>query len=166
MASVREPDPMASYLMAQQARVLECLMSFAGGEAPSALCTVRAIIRALGDAEAEVLYPAFSRIQRPPEIEYLLTDSRDSRARQLEALETVARRRGPRLRKLAAVELADQLRRQFEQQVSELIPVLASRLPRPLYRSIASAFVARCQLALAGGVHDRRSPRRAPSRVG
>ena len=164
MASVREPDPMASYLLAQHARVLECLAGFASGEGAGALSTVRSIIRALGDAESEVLYPAFSRVRVPLEIEYLLTDSRDSRARQLEALETVARRRGPRLRKLAAVELADQLRRQFEQQVSELIPVLASRLPRALYRSIASAFVARCQLALAGGVHDRRSPRRAPQR--
>ena len=127
---------------------------------------MRSILRALGDAETEVLYPAFSRIQVPLEIDYLLTDSRDSRARQLEALDTVARKRGPRLRKLAAVELADQLQRHFEQQVSELIPVLASRLPRALYRSIASAFVARCQLALAGGVQDGRALRRAPARAG
>lgn len=150
MATVREPDPMTSYLLAQHARVLECLTGFASGERPCALSTVRAIILALGEAETDILFPAFSRIRLPLEIEYLLNDSRDSRARQVEALGAVARRRAPRLRKLAAVELADQIQRHFQQQVGELIPVLASRLPRALYRSIASSFVARCELALEG----------------
>jgi hypothetical protein len=158
MVSVRERDPLASYLLAQHTHVLECLTRFAGGERGSVLSSVRSVIRALRDAETEVLYPAFSRLQLPLEIAYLLTDSRDSRARQLEALETLARKRGPRLKKLAAVELADELQRHFQQQVSELIPVLASRLPRALYRSIVSTFVARCQRALEGATHERRAP--------
>jgi hypothetical protein len=161
MGSAREPDPMAKYLLAQHIRVLECLASFASGAAASALSPVRSIVRALRDAETEVLYPAFSRVQVPLEIGYLLTDSRDNRARQVDALETLAHTRGPRRKKLAAIELADQLQRHFQQQVSELIPVLASRLPRALYRSIVSTFVARCEGALDGGVHDRRAPRRA-----
>ena len=55
-------------------------------------------------------------------------------------------------------KLADELQRHFQQQVSELIPVLASRLPRALYRSIVSTFVARCQRALEGATHERRAP--------
>src|SRR6476619_3823683 len=157
MGSVREPDPMATYLMAQQTRVLECLTSVVNGEVGPAVSTVRSIIRALAEAETEVLYPAFSRIQVPLEIEYLLADSRDSRARQLDALETLAHKRGSRQRKLAAVELADQLQRHFQHQVCELIPVLASRLPRALYRSIVSAFVARCELVLGGGGQGARA---------
>lgn len=161
MGTLREPDPLVGYLLAQQTRVLECLTRFASGDGASVLSTVRPIVRALGDAETEVLYPTFSRVQLPLEIEYLLTDSRDSRARQLDALDALAHKRTPRLRKLAAVALAEQIQRHFEQHVSELIPVLASRLPRALYRSIASRFVGHCQLALERAKDDRRAPRRA-----
>jgi SOS-response transcriptional repressor LexA len=165
MGSLREPDPLVGYLLAQQTRVLEWLTSFASGEGGSALSKVRPIVRALGDAETEVLYPAFSRLQLPLEIQYLLTDSRDSRARQLEALDALAHKRMPHLRTLAAIELAEHIQRHFEQHVSELIPVLASRLPRPVYRSIVSRFVGHCQLALERAKTDRRAPRRAQATV-
>ena len=165
MGILREPDPLAGYLLAQQTRVLECLTSFATGNDASALSDVRPIVRALGQAEADVLYPAFSRLQLPLEIEYLLTDSRDSRARQLESLDALAQKRAPRLRKLAALELADQIQRHCEQHVSELIPVLASRLPRALYRSIVSRFVGQCELVLERAESDHRAPGRAPVSV-
>jgi hypothetical protein len=168
MGSLREPDPAATYLLEQHNRVLECLTRFASGEGAAELSKVRPIVRALRDAETEVLYPAFSRLQLPREIEYLLTDSRDSRARQLEALDALAHKRQPRLRKLAAVELADRIQTHGQQHVSELIPVLASRLPRALYSSIVSRFIARCEGALQTnprGRHVRPNLRSEDSRV-
>jgi len=162
MGSVREPDPMATYLVAQQQRVLEYLASFVSGGGASALSTVRTIVRALRDGETEVLYPALSRLQLPAEIELLLADSRDSRAHQLDALDALAHKRGSRARKLAAIELADQVQHHFQQHMCELIPALASRVPRALYRSVAARFVARCQDGLDG--LGRRAPARSDER--
>jgi len=143
MGAFREEDPLATLLAAEQMRVVECVLQFAAGDRAGHIAEARRIVRALGDAETNVLYPAFSRVSVRPETERLLDDSRDNRAQQLAALDVLAHKRSPRLRKLAAVELCDQINHHGIQHVSLLIPVLSSQLPRPLYRSICQAFKTR-----------------------
>jgi hypothetical protein len=155
MATVREPDPLATFLVAQQKCVLECLTAFVRGEGAGRLSRMRTLIRALGEAEAEVLYPALARLPLPAELALLLADSRDSRARQLDAIDALAHKRGPRLRKLAGLELTDQIQHHFQQHVSELVPALASRSPRVVYRAIAARFAARCQAGLEAAKSQR-----------
>ena len=148
MGTYREQDPLAAHLSAQQANVLDCLMRYANGEGAANISEARRLITALADAEREVLYPAFTRVSLKPETERLLDDSRGNRAQQLEALDALAHKRSPRLRKLAAVALSDTIDHHGKQHTSLLIPVLASQLPRPLYRSIVHTFIARVEGAL------------------
>ena len=142
MATFREQDALTALIQREQARVLDCLMRFANGEGAGALAEVRRILRALADAQTEVLYPAFSRARLRLETQRLLDDSRCDRAEQLAALDGLAQRRATRLRKLAAVKLIDLIRHDDERLISLLLPVLMSQLPRPLYRSITYAFIA------------------------
>jgi hypothetical protein len=73
----------------------------------------------------------------------LLEDSRGNRAQHLAALDALARKRAVPLRKLAAVQLCDLIAHHGEQHTSLLLPVLASQLPRPVYRSLGHQFMAR-----------------------
>jgi hypothetical protein len=82
----------------------------------------------------------------------LLEDNRDNRARQLETLDALVHKRSPRLRRLKAVELADQIQHHGLQLATLLIPVLRSQLPRTLYGALANAFTAR----YLGELPDRR----------
>jgi hypothetical protein len=143
MGTYRDHDPLAAFLTEQQSHVLDCIMQFASGEGAARLTEARRRLHALAEAEAEVLYPAFSRVNLKLESEHLLEDSRGNRAEQMAALDVLAHKRAPRLRKLAAVELCDRIHHHGVQHASQLIPVLASQLPRPLYRSIVAAFTAR-----------------------
>lgn len=161
MGTYREDDPLATFLRAQQAKIAEGLLEFANGGGAPAIAKVRAMVHALSAAETEVLHPAFSRVQLPLEAERLLEDCRDSRAEQLEALDALAHKRAPRLRKLAAVELTDRIQHHARQHLALLLPVLASRLPRVMHRSLAATFIARCQHTLEHVAHERPETRRA-----
>lgn len=165
MGTYREQDPLAALLAAQQTRVLECLMSFATGDGAGRLAEARRILRALADAETNVLYPAFSRVNVRPETQRLLDDSRGNRAQQLEALDGLAHKRAPRLRKLAVLELCDLIKHHGMQHISLLVPVLASQLPRPLYRSIVQAFTARYERGLPARTREPRRQRTMVSTV-
>lgn len=143
MGTYREQDPLAVFLTAEQNRLLDSIKQFANGDGAAHITEARRIIRALAEAEANVLYPAFSRVRLALETERLLEDSRGNRAQQLAALDVLARKRAVPLRKLAAVELCDLIAHQGEQHTSLLIPVLASQLPRPVYRSMGHQFMAR-----------------------
>jgi hypothetical protein len=143
----RASDPLSELLAREQTRVIECVQRFASGEGAAALSKARQIVRALADAEDTVLAPAFVRVVLRSEEQCLVDDARGERARQLTALDTLARKRGARLRKLAALELCDQLQHHAN-QCARLIPVLASQLPRLLFRAIAGAFATRYQAGL------------------
>jgi hypothetical protein len=145
MGTFREPDALSTLLLREQARLLESLQEFASGAGASALVEARRVLHALADVETNVLYPVFSRVHLRPETERLLEDYRDARAQQLAAVDALAHKRSSRLRKLAMVELADIIQHHGRQHVSLLIPVLASQLPRPMYRSIVHAVTARYQ---------------------
>jgi hypothetical protein len=155
MGAYREEDPLAILLAAEQMRVVECVLQFATVGGAGHIAEARRILRALGDAETNVLYPAFSRVALRPETERLLEDCRGNRAQQLAALDVVAHKRAPRLRKLAALEVCDQINHHGIQHVSLLVPVLSSQLPRPLYRSICQAFKTRYE----GGIEVRADQR-------
>jgi hypothetical protein len=157
MGTYREQDPLAVFLMSQQTRLLECLKQFANGEGATRIAEARRILIALGEAETAVLYPAFSRVRLHFETERLLEDSRGNRAQQLAAVDALARKRAAPLRKLAAVELCDLIAHHGEQHTSLLIPVLASQLPRPVYRSLTHAFVARMEGQLEQAQHATKS---------
>jgi len=150
MATFREPDALSNLLMREQARVLDSLQDFSSGAGASALAEARRVLHALADVETNVLYPVFSRVHLRPETERLLDDCRDARAQQLAAVDALAHKRSPRLRKLAMVELADVIQHHGQQVVSLLVPVLSSQLPRPMYRSIVHAFTARYEAELEG----------------
>jgi hypothetical protein len=156
----REQDPLAALLTREHARVLECLMRFAKGDGAVVTAEARRVLSALHHAETNVLYPAFSRVSLRPETARLLEDCRGGRAQQLAALAALAHKRAGRLRKLAAVQLGDLVQHHGQQHISLLIPVLASCLPRLLYRSIVQAFAACYQDALAQGAHAPPSRRR------
>jgi hypothetical protein len=143
MGTYREQDPLAVFWTGEQNRLLDCIKQFANGEGAARITEARGIIRALADAEAEVMYPAFSRVRLPLETERLLEDSRGNRAQHLEALDALARKRAAPLRKLAAVQLCDLIAHHGEQHTSLLMPVLASQLPRPVYRALSHQFMAR-----------------------
>jgi hypothetical protein len=149
MATHRAPDPLAASLRREQARVLACLGQFGIDRKAAVLAEAARIVRALADAEAEVLHPAFSRVRLRADIQQLLDDSRDDRAEQLSALERLARRRAPRLRKLAAVQAMELVRIHGERLTTVLVPVLASQLAAPVFRCIVQAFVTRYDAALA-----------------
>lgn len=164
MGTYREQDPLAAFLIGQQTRVVEGVLELASGAGAGRANETRHILRALGDAETNVLYPAFSRVSLRPETQRLLDDCRGNRAEQISLLDVLAHKRAVRLRKLAAVELCDRINHHGEQHVSLLIPVLASQLPRPLYRSIVHAFTARYEGELAHALHTR-EPRRQRAMV-
>jgi hypothetical protein len=142
MGTYREQDPLAVFLTAEQNRLLDCIKQFANGEGAARITEARRIIRALAAAEASVLYPAFSRARLQLETDRLLEDSRGNRAQHLAALDALARKRAVPLRKLAAVQLCDLIAHHGEQHTSLLLPVLASQLPRPVYRSLSHQFMA------------------------
>ena len=164
MGTYREQDPLAAFLMGQHRRVLDCLRQYANGEGASQLTEARTILRALDEAETSVLFPAFSRVQLRLETERLLEDSRGNRAEQLALLDVLAHKRAARSRKLAAVELYDLIEHHAEQEITLLIPVLASQLPRALYRSIVHVFTDRFQGQLDHGLQPRQ-PRRARTMI-
>lgn len=143
MGTYREPDALSTLLLREQARVLESLQQFTSGAGAGALAEARRVLRALGEAEENVLYPAFSRVQLRPETQRLLDDCRGARARHLEAIDALAHKRAARLRKLAMVELCDLIQHHGKQHVALLFPVLSSQLPRVLYRSLVHTFTAR-----------------------
>jgi hypothetical protein len=165
MGTYREQDPLATFLMSQQSRVLDCLKGFANGEGAACITEARRILRALGEVETAVLYPAFSRVRLHFETERLLEDSRGNRAQHLAALDALSRKRAAPLRKLAAVELCDLIAHHGEQHTSLLIPVLASQLPRPVYRAMAHTFVARFEGELEGAVQQAK-PKQAAFATG
>jgi hypothetical protein len=160
MGTYREQDPLTAHLSAQQTRVLDCLRRFADGEGAANISEARRILTALAEAERDILYPAFTRVAVKPETQALLDDSRGNRAQHLEGLDALAHKRAPRLRKLAAVALSDLIDHHGKQHASLLIPVLASQLPRPLYRSIVHTFVARVEgtLEQAPATHGKSKP--------
>jgi hypothetical protein len=144
MTTYRERDPLTERILREHAGVLACINRVARGDAPAReLAGGREILRALAAAEAHVLYPAFGRVALRLETERLLEDNRDNRARQLETLDALVHKRSPRLRRLKAVELADQIQHHGLQLATLLIPVLRSQLPRTLYGALANAFTAR-----------------------
>lgn len=143
MGTFSEPDPLADFFTRERTRVLQCLTRYADGEGAAALGEARDILRALDDAETHVLYPAFSLVTLRPETQRLLDDSRGARAEQLAALDALAHKRAVRLRKLGAVALSDEIQHHARQQISQMLPVLSSQLPRVRYRSIVSAFTSR-----------------------
>jgi hypothetical protein len=149
MSAYREQDPLVALLQREHQRILDGVDGFVREGGASAISHARHILLALADAEAHVLYPAFTRVSLRPETQRLLDDSRDSRARQLAVLAVLARRRAPRLRKVAQAELAERLEHHVVQHGSLLIPVLASQLPRALHRSLGQAFLTRYDGSLA-----------------
>ena len=152
MGTYRERDPLIEGILREHASVLACINRVARGEAPAReLAGGRQILQALAAAEAAILYPAFDRVTLRLETERLLADSRDNRARQLETLDVLVHKRSPRLRRLKAVELADQIQHHSLQLGTMLIPVLRSQLPRTLYGAVANAFTARYLDELADG---------------
>jgi hypothetical protein len=164
MGTYREQDPLAALLIEQESRVLDSVLRFASGDGASALSEARRILRALAAAETNVLYPAFSRVSLRPETQRLLEDSLGNREQHLAGLDVLAHKRAARLRKLSAVELCDRIRHHDVQHVSLLIPVLASQMPRPLYRSIVQAFKARFEGELTPALRTR-EPRRQRAQV-
>jgi hypothetical protein len=158
MAAQREQDPLVALLDREHRRVLDSVDRFAREGGASVLAHARQILRALAEAETHVLYPAFGRVSLRPETQRLLDDNRDSRTRQLVMLDALARRRAIPLRKLAQAELTESLEHHALQHGTLLIPVLASQLPRALYRSLGHAFRARYERSLAQG---HRAPERA-----
>ncbi len=154
MGTFREPDALSNLLMREQARVLESLQAFASGDGAPALAEARRVLHALEDVETNVLYPVFSRVHMRPETERLLDDCRDARAQQLAAVDALAHKRSPRLRKLAMVELADLIAHHGQQVVSLLVPVLSSQLPRAMYRAIVHTFTARYEDQFDGAVKN------------
>jgi hypothetical protein len=155
MGTYRAPDPLAALLAQEQARIIDCLQQFADGQGAGAITAARRIMSALLEAETTVLQPAFARVSLRLEAQLLLETMRDDRAQQLEALYTLARKRAPRSRKLAAIALADVIRRHAQQHTALLIPVLASQLPRPVHRSLAQAFSAHYEAALQRSASPR-----------
>jgi len=141
MGAFRFQDPLVTLIAREQARVLECLVETTSDRA-AALVQARYIIRALSEAETAILFPAFSRVRLRPEQQHLLDDSRNARAEHLDALTALARRRQPRLAKLAAIQLCETIAHHNERLSTELISVLASQLPRALYARIVQAFSA------------------------
>ena len=160
MGTYREQDPLAVFLVGQQSRVLDCLKQFANGEGAACITEARRILRALGEVEAAVLYRRFLACGLHFETERLLEDSRGNRAQHLAALDALARKRAAPLRKLAAVELCDLIAHHGEQHTSLLIPVLASQLPRPMYRALAHTFVSRVEGGARGSATDRETETR------
>ena len=147
MGTYRQPDPFLTFLMREEARVLECLhaLATAGVARAAPLASARRCLRTLADAEATVLRPAFTRVRLAPETQALLDDSRGDIDEQLAQLAQLGRKRALTGQKIAALQLADAIKRHGLQLVTQLVPVLASQLPRAMYRSIANAFMARYQ---------------------
>ena len=144
MGTYRERDPLTELILREHVSVLECINRVARGDAPAReLTAARQILQGLAAAEASVLYPAFGRVTLRLDTERLLDDCRDNRARQEETLDVLMHKRSPRLRRLKAVELCDQVQHHGVQLVTMLIPVLRSQLPRTLYGAVANAFAAR-----------------------
>lgn len=146
MGTFRQLDPFLAFLICEQARVLEHVNSLASGTGASrahATAEAKRILTALADAEAAVLVPAFSRVRLRPETQALLDDSRGERAEQLAALEQLARKRAVTGKKLAALQLGELVKSYSEQLVTLLVPVLASQMPRAMYRAMAQAFMTR-----------------------
>ena len=145
MGTYREQDPLTAFLARQQRRVLEAITALGNGDPGASAAEPREVIRALAEAEAQVLYPTFSRVTLDLATERLLEDMRGERAIQLEKLEALAHKRAPALKKLGAVALADAIEHHHHAHASRLIPVLASRLPRPIYRALVGAFISRVE---------------------
>ncbi|HTL38829.1 MAG TPA: hypothetical protein VL326_37115 [Kofleriaceae bacterium] len=124
-------------------RVRACIERFANGERAKALGEAQQIVRAFAAAELKVLFPMLGRVRLRPEVQHLLADAQDDRSRELASLETLAHTRGARARKLAAVQLMDQLREHVERRTLHFNPTLASQLPRVQYRAVVEAFI-RC----------------------
>lgn len=147
MALFREPDPLTDFLTRTQRSLLASVEAIGNGEGSARVAEVRRLLSALDDAESTILSAAFGRVTLDVAIERLLEDARGERGRQLEKLEALALKRAPRLRKLGAVALADAIEHHHRACLARSIPVLASRLPRPVYRAVASAFIARVEQA-------------------
>ncbi|NVB82439.1 MAG: hypothetical protein HOV81_28930 [Kofleriaceae bacterium] len=140
MAWHGEHNALVALLEREHARVLACLKDYAIGGVAHVLADAGHVLRALAAAETQILFPAFTRVTLRHDLQRLLDDARGRRAEQLTALDRLRSKRAPALRKLAALQLADGISEHGKELTHQLVPVLASQLPRPMYRSIVNAF--------------------------
>ncbi len=141
----RERDPLLELWKHEHDQMLQRIQRVADGdEGKPTLQAIAVQLRSLADAKDGVLAPAFAKVSLALDAQRLLEDCRDDLAILQRALDALARAlRSPTLRKLRALQLGDLVRAQAERYGERLIPVLQSQLSRPLYRALASAFIAR-----------------------
>jgi hypothetical protein len=143
IGTFRDQDSLSTWMTREHDRARECIERFANGERAKVLGAAQQIVRAFAAAEDAVLFPMLARVRLRPEVQHLLADAREDRSQALASLETLAHTRGKSARKLAAVQLIDQLREHLERRALHLNPTLASQLPRLQYRAVVQAFI-RC----------------------
>jgi hypothetical protein len=155
MAISREPDALMTHMILEHARVLEGVERFVAGARPSALDSARQIIEAFADAEEAILFPMVAKLR--PQTRDVLADAVGDRAQQLAELEALVRSRSRSARKLAAATFADRIRGDLERRLAQILPALASQLPRVQYRAVIQAFLRRYE---AAGQRTEKQPRR------
>ncbi len=120
---------------------IQCVAAGDGGK--SAVQAIGVQLRSLAGAKDSVLNPAFAKVSLALDAQRLLDDCRGDLELQERAMDALVRAlRSPTLRKLRALQLGDLVQAQAERYGERLIPVLHSQLSRPLYRALASAFIA------------------------
>lgn len=140
----RVVDPLIDTLDRVHASILIRVQAVAAGEADKrTFDVVGAQLRALAAAERDVLYPLAEKNSLRFETRQFLSDYRDHRAEQIAALEVLAAttRRSPRLFVQRARQLCELVVRDAAQFAIQVIAVLRSKLPRPLYAALGRAFV-------------------------
>ena len=145
MAISREPDALMTHMILEHARVLECVERYLKSARPSALDSARQIIEAFADAEAAILFPMVDKLR--PQTRDVLADAVGDRAQQLTELDALVQAGSRSARKLAAANFADRIRGDLERRLTQLLPALASQLPRVQYRAIIQAFLRRYEAA-------------------
>lgn len=138
----RERDPLLELWKREHERVIARIRRVAmGDEGKRALDDIAVQLRSLAAAEAAVLGPAFVHVSLPVETQHLLEDCRGDHDLQQAAIAALKRAlRSPSLRKVRALQLVDLIASHAERYAARLIPILASQLPRPLYRAISNTF--------------------------
>ena len=135
--------------------MLDSVDAFARGARAAVLNEARRIIRAFEAAENEVLFPMLARVRLRTDLQHLLVDVQQDRADQLAEVSALSRKRGKLTRRVAAVRLSHLIRVAEERRTCQLIPSLASCLPRVQYRALARAFIQRYESALGGAAAGR-----------
>ena len=143
----RDEDSLSTWMTREHDRVRSCIERFANGERSKVLAEAKQIVRGFAAAEENILFPMLARVRLRPEVQHLLADAHGDRTTELDELETLARTRGARARKLAAVRLIDLLREHIDRRTQHLNPTLASQLPRQQYRALVQAFIRRYESA-------------------